>query len=71
MSEEERREALSHYQRDHPLYGRTILWMLARLHRVSGNRVAALAREMPMLSVRLLPKDAPPRLGPAERAQTR
>jgi deazaflavin-dependent oxidoreductase (nitroreductase family) len=58
LSEEERREAISAYRRDHPVYSRMILRMLARIHRLDGDPAEAVIRALPMLA-----------LGPRARAQ--
>jgi deazaflavin-dependent oxidoreductase (nitroreductase family) len=52
LSEEEAREALSAYRRAHPRYSRMVLWMLARGHGLSGERLEAVARAIPMLALR-------------------
>jgi deazaflavin-dependent oxidoreductase (nitroreductase family) len=49
LTEDERREALSAYRRDHPIYSRGIVRMLAGLHDLQGDRFEAVAREIPML----------------------
>lgn len=56
MSEAENSEALARYRSDHPLYGRFVLWSLARGHRFRGDPTEAVAREIPMLSVQLTPR---------------
>jgi deazaflavin-dependent oxidoreductase (nitroreductase family) len=53
MSETENREALAHYRREHPLYGRAVLWMLMRMEGLSGEPIAAIAGALPMLSLKL------------------
>jgi hypothetical protein len=51
LSEEERREAISVYREDHPIYSRLILRTLVRLHRLSGDPVEAVVRAIPMLAL--------------------
>jgi deazaflavin-dependent oxidoreductase (nitroreductase family) len=58
MSEQENKEALARYKREHPLYSRPVLWSLARGHGVKGDPITGMAREIPMLSVQLAPRDA-------------
>jgi deazaflavin-dependent oxidoreductase (nitroreductase family) len=52
LSDDERREATAAYRRDHPIYARAILWMLVRVHGLSGDPVDAVARALPMLALR-------------------
>jgi deazaflavin-dependent oxidoreductase (nitroreductase family) len=52
LSEDERRAALGAYGREHPVYGRFVLWMLARLHGLQGDPLAAVAEAIPMLALR-------------------
>jgi hypothetical protein len=68
MAEQERVEALAWYRADHPLYGRIVLWLLARLHRLSGDRVRPWRERSRCLSVRLTPKGQP-RLEPPSGAK--
>jgi deazaflavin-dependent oxidoreductase (nitroreductase family) len=51
LSEEERREAISAYRDDYPVYSRMILRMLVRLHRLTGDPVEAVVRAIPMLAL--------------------
>lgn len=51
LSEKERREAISLYREEHPLYSRLILRMLVRLHRLSGDPVESVVRAIPMLAL--------------------
>jgi deazaflavin-dependent oxidoreductase (nitroreductase family) len=51
LSEEERRLALSAYRREHPVYSRLILRMLARIHGVAGDPAEGVARAIPMLAL--------------------
>lgn len=52
LSEHENREGLARYTRQHPVYGRVVLWSLARLHRLPGPPLPAVARVIPMLALR-------------------
>jgi deazaflavin-dependent oxidoreductase (nitroreductase family) len=52
LAEAERFAALRRYRSDHPLYGRMILWSLARMHRLSGDSLDAVAHALPMLALR-------------------
>lgn len=51
LTEEENRAALARYRDAHPVYGRVVLWTLARTHRLSGNPLAAVAGALPMLAL--------------------
>jgi deazaflavin-dependent oxidoreductase (nitroreductase family) len=51
LSEEERREAISAYRQEHPVYSRLILRMLVTLHGLEGDPADAVARELPMLAL--------------------
>jgi deazaflavin-dependent oxidoreductase (nitroreductase family) len=51
LPEEERRDAIATYRENHPLYSRLILRMLVSLHRLKGDPVEALVRELPMLAL--------------------
>jgi len=51
LSEDEARQALSAYRRDHPLYSRVIFRTLVRVHGLSGERLDAIARAVPMLAL--------------------
>jgi deazaflavin-dependent oxidoreductase (nitroreductase family) len=51
LSEEDRREAISTYRGQHPVYSRLILRMLVTLHGLEGDPAAAVARELPMLAL--------------------
>jgi deazaflavin-dependent oxidoreductase (nitroreductase family) len=53
LSEDENVSALRGYRDAHPIYGRIVLWVLARTHRLKGDPLAAVARGLPMLSLRL------------------
>lgn len=53
LSEDENVSALRGYRDEHPIYGRVVLWVLARAHRLRGDSLTAVARELPMLSLRL------------------
>jgi deazaflavin-dependent oxidoreductase (nitroreductase family) len=53
LSEGENMSALRDYRSAHPIYGRIVLWVLARTHRLRGDSLGAVARELPMLSLRL------------------
>ncbi|MGH2956629.1 MAG: nitroreductase family deazaflavin-dependent oxidoreductase [Solirubrobacterales bacterium] len=53
LSQQENRAALARYRREHPLYGRMVLWMLMRMQGLSGEPIAAVAAALPMLSLRL------------------
>jgi deazaflavin-dependent oxidoreductase (nitroreductase family) len=52
LAEDERREAVASYRRDHPIYSRMILSMLRRLHSLSGDPVEAVVRALPVLALR-------------------
>jgi deazaflavin-dependent oxidoreductase (nitroreductase family) len=52
LSETENGEALARYRRKHPIYGRTVLWALARLHGLDGDPLPAVARTIPMLALK-------------------
>lgn len=52
LSEEENREALGRYVSAHPVYGRAVLWFLARGHRLRGRSLDAVAVAIPMLALR-------------------
>jgi deazaflavin-dependent oxidoreductase (nitroreductase family) len=52
LAEPEREDALRRYCEDHPLYGRMILRMLARLHDLEGEPLPAVAAAVPMLALR-------------------
>jgi deazaflavin-dependent oxidoreductase (nitroreductase family) len=52
LSEEEKREAISAYRREHPLYSRAILRVLARVHGLAGDPAEAVTRALPMLGLR-------------------
>lgn len=60
LSEEESREALGDYVDSHRLYGRVVLWCLARGHRLRGTPLDAVAAAIPMLALR---RTAPDRRG--------
>jgi deazaflavin-dependent oxidoreductase (nitroreductase family) len=51
LSEDERREAIAVYRSEHPLYSRIVLRMLVRLHRLTGDPVEAVTREIPMIAL--------------------
>jgi deazaflavin-dependent oxidoreductase (nitroreductase family) len=51
LSEAERRQAISIYRRDHPVYSRAILRMLVFLHDLDGDPVEAVVRALPMLAL--------------------
>jgi deazaflavin-dependent oxidoreductase (nitroreductase family) len=55
LSESENREALTRYRGEHPIYGRAVLWALARLHGVDGDTLPAVARTVPMLALKRPP----------------
>jgi deazaflavin-dependent oxidoreductase (nitroreductase family) len=57
MSEQENLDALTRYRSEHPLYGRMVLWMLARGHRASGDPLETVAKHIPMLTVQLKPRE--------------
>jgi deazaflavin-dependent oxidoreductase (nitroreductase family) len=52
LSEEERRNALATYRREHPVYGRAVLQMLMSFHGLAGEPGEAIARALPMLALR-------------------
>ena len=52
LSEAENREALERYRSEHPVYGRIVLWTLARLHGLDGETLPAVARTVPMLALK-------------------
>jgi deazaflavin-dependent oxidoreductase (nitroreductase family) len=52
LTEAENVEALRRYRDAHPLYGRIVLWILARAHGLSGEPLTAVARGLPMLALR-------------------
>lgn len=52
LSEEEKLQAIATYRRVHPVYSQVILRMLVSLHGLSGEPVEAVARAIPMLSLR-------------------
>jgi deazaflavin-dependent oxidoreductase (nitroreductase family) len=58
MSEQENEQALARYEREHPLYSRPVLWSLARMHGVKDDPIGGLARKVPMLSLKLAPREA-------------
>jgi deazaflavin-dependent oxidoreductase (nitroreductase family) len=66
LTEDERREATAAYRRDYPLYARAILWMLVRVHGLSGDPVEAVARALPMLALRRAALSPASPSGPAQ-----
>ncbi len=52
LSQAENRAALKRYLGAHPLYGRIVLWTLARGHRLRGRPLDAVAATIPMLALR-------------------
>ena len=56
LNEAERLAALERYRDEHPLYGRLVLWCLARLHRLRGDPLSAVAAAIPMLALRMSPR---------------
>lgn len=52
LDEAERRAAMDGYREAHPIYSRIILWMVARVNRLSGDPEQAMLREVPMLALR-------------------
>ena len=52
LSEAENREALERYRSEHPVYGRFVLWTLARLHGLDGETLPAVAGAIPMLALK-------------------
>jgi deazaflavin-dependent oxidoreductase (nitroreductase family) len=52
LSEAENREALERYRAEHPIYGRFVLWTLARLHGLHGETLPAVAGAIPMLALK-------------------
>jgi deazaflavin-dependent oxidoreductase (nitroreductase family) len=53
LSEEERREAMATYRREHPVYSRAILRMLMSFHGLEGEPGEAVVRALPMLALRM------------------
>ena len=51
LSEEEKREAIAAYRREHPLYSRVVLRMLVSVHGLKGDHAEAVARAIPMLGL--------------------
>lgn len=58
LSHEESREALARYRHKHPLWGRMILWGMARQHRDGGDPVAGAAKAAPLVGVRTQSDDS-------------
>jgi deazaflavin-dependent oxidoreductase (nitroreductase family) len=52
LSKPESRDALQRYQGEHPIYGRAVLWALARLHGLDGETLPAVAGTIPMLALK-------------------
>ncbi|MGH7859704.1 MAG: nitroreductase family deazaflavin-dependent oxidoreductase [Candidatus Binatia bacterium] len=59
LSEEESREALARYTHEHPLMGRVVLLGMARVHHVSGDPLAAVAKAAPLLAFRTVSGGGP------------
>jgi hypothetical protein len=55
LSEEERREAITIYRGEHPVYSRAILRMLVSIHGLEGDSLEAVTRALPMLALRPIP----------------
>lgn len=53
LSREENRRALISYREAHPLYGRVVIWCLARLHGCTGPPLDAVAETLPMLALQM------------------
>jgi deazaflavin-dependent oxidoreductase (nitroreductase family) len=51
LSEEERRQAISTYRHEHPVYSRAILRTLVRLHGLGGDPAEAVIQSVPMLAL--------------------
>ncbi len=51
LSDDEKREAIAAYRREHPLYSRVILRMLVSVHGLEGDPAEAVARAIPMLAL--------------------
>jgi deazaflavin-dependent oxidoreductase (nitroreductase family) len=56
LDEGERRAALDEYLRAHPLYGKLVLRMLMVVHGLEGTPAEVVAREIPMLALRMSPR---------------
>jgi hypothetical protein len=54
-TEDEKLQATAAYRRDHPLYARLLLRILARIHGLGGDPVESVARALPMVALRLQP----------------
>jgi deazaflavin-dependent oxidoreductase (nitroreductase family) len=52
LDEAERRAAWGAYREAHPIYGRIILWTVARVNVLEGDPKQAVLRELPMLRLR-------------------
>jgi deazaflavin-dependent oxidoreductase (nitroreductase family) len=53
LPEDERRQAIATYRREHPVYGNAVLRMLMGFHGLEGDPGEAVARALPMLALRL------------------
>ena len=51
LSDDEKREAIAAYRREHPLYSRVILRMLVSVHGLKGDHAEEVARAIPMLGL--------------------
>ncbi len=51
LSEQERRQALSTYRQEHPVYSRVLLRMLTSLHGLAGDPFEAVAGALPMVAL--------------------
>jgi len=51
LSEDEKREAIATYRREHPVYSRVILRTLVSVHGLSGDHEEAVAQSLPMLAL--------------------
>ena len=52
LLERESREALAHYVREHPLFGRIVARGMARGHHEAGDRLTAAAKAAPFLALK-------------------
>lgn len=60
LSVEEGRDALDRYRREHPLWGRLIVWGMARSHGRADDTLTAAAKAQPLLVLSTSPLRDPP-----------